>query len=221
MIKGILLDIDGTLVLSNDAHAHAWKDSFERYGYKVDFDDIRRLIGMGGDKLIAALQPQLTDKNGDGKNIAQYRQEIFLKTYVPSLKPTEGSREFVEALQANGLKTMVASSAKDDELSALLKAANLQDLLTEATTSDDAENSKPEPDIVQVALKKIGLSANEVVMIGDTPYDIEAAGKAGVKCIALRCGGWADDELSEAVAIYDDPADMNKHLAQVLDTQSD
>ncbi len=213
MIRGVLFDIDGTLVLSNDQHAKAWHEAFAQFGYDVPYEDIRRLIGMGGDKLIGRLEPGLSDEEGDGKKIKELRTEIFIQKYVPELQPTPGSRELVEAIQGLGLKTMVASSAKQDELEVLLQAAGVKDLLTEATTSDDAENSKPDPDIVQVALKKIGLQADEVGMIGDTPYDIEAATKAGVPCVALRCGGWSDRELNGAFAIYDDPADLLKHRA--------
>jgi HAD superfamily hydrolase (TIGR01509 family) len=208
MLKGVLLDIDGTLVLSNDAHAHAWVEAFSQFGYTVEFDEVRRLIGMGADKLIASVQPGLTDTEGTGKKIKEARSKIFLEKYAPHLQPAPGSRDLIEALQANGLKTIAASSSKSDELSALLKAARVDDLLTQATTSDDVDNSKPDPDIVQVALDKIGVRPDEAIMIGDTPYDIEAAARAGVRCIAVRCGGWEDEELAGAAAIYADPADI-------------
>lgn len=211
MIKGILFDIDGTLVLSNDQHAHAWEEAFAAYNYDVPYEDIRRLIGMGGDKLISNLQPQLNDSEGDGKLIKELRTQIFKEKYADTLKPAPGSRDLVVAAQQAGLKTVVASSAKSDELDVLLKAAEVNDLLTEATTSDDADNSKPDPDIIQAALDKIGFAPDEVGMIGDTPYDIEAASRASVPCVAVRCGGWSDKELSGAVAIYDDPADLLAH----------
>ncbi len=211
MIKGVLLDIDGTLVLSNDQHAKAWEEAFLEHGYVVPYEDIWRLIGMGGDKLISTLRPELNDEEGDGKKIKDRRAEIFLQKYANDLQPAPGSRELVETLKGLGLQLIIASSAKQDELDVILKRAKVDDLLTEATTSDDVENSKPDPDIVQVALNKIGLRSSEVGMIGDTPYDIEAAHKAGVPCVALRCGGWSDRELAGAFAIYDDPADLLKH----------
>lgn len=212
MIRGILLDIDGTLVLSNDAHAHSWVDAFAKSGFTVSFEDVRPLIGMGGDKLIAALQPGLTDSQGMGKQIKEARSRIFLKKYAPQLKPAPGSRQLLQALLARDLKVIAASSSKQDELDVLLKAAEVDDLLTEATTSDDADNSKPDPDIVELALDRLGLSADESLMLGDTPYDIEAAKKTGVKCIAVRCGGWPDSKLQGALAIYDDPADVLIHF---------
>jgi HAD superfamily hydrolase (TIGR01509 family) len=211
MIKGILFDIDGTLVLSNDAHAAAWQDAFAEHGYNVSFEAVRRLIGMGGDKLVNTLFPELSYDVGLGKTIKERRVGIFQEKYVAALQPTPGSRELVSEVLQRGLRTMVASSASKAELDALLQAANVADLLTEATTSDDAENSKPDPDIIQVALQKINLPADEVVMLGDTPYDVEAAGKAGVKCVGVLCGGWSKDDLQGAVAVYQDPADILAH----------
>lgn len=215
MLKGMLLDIDGTLVLSNDAHAHSWVDAFERFGYRVSFDAVRPLIGMGGDKLIRTVVPGLTDESGDGKKIKELRSKIFLDTYAAGVGPAQGARRLIEGLQAGGIKTIVASSSTQEELDALLKAGNLQDILTKSTTSDDADNSKPDPDIVQVALQKLGLAADEVLMLGDTPYDIASARKARIRCVAVRCGGWPDDGLAGAVQIYDDPAAVLEHLAEL------
>jgi HAD superfamily hydrolase (TIGR01509 family) len=211
MIKGVLLDVDGTLVLSNDAHARSWVDAFRSHGVEVTFAQVRPLIGMGGDKIIPHLVRGLSSKEGEGRAISTARGEIFRESYAVDLQPTPGSRELVEYLQAKGLRLVVASSAKEDELRILLKAAGVDDLLEEATTSSDADKSKPDPDIIQVALQKMQLPADQVIMLGDSPYDIEAAGRAGVGCIALRCGGWKDVDLAGALAIYRDPADLLEH----------
>lgn len=216
MVTGILLDVDGTLVLSNDAHAHAWVEAFAYYGYEVTFEEVRPLMGLGGDKLIQSLYPELTDKEGDGKHIKDVRSEILLDTYAPHLQPAPGSRDLVLSLQERGLKTIAASSSKSDELKVLLKAAEVDDILTESTTSDEVDNSKPDPDIVQAALDKLGLEAKQVLLIGDTPYDVQAAGRAGVRCIAVRSGGWTDDKLSGAVAVYDDAADVLDNLDKII-----
>lgn len=216
MIRGVLLDVDGTLVLSNEAHARAWVEAFKAHGYVVPFDKTLRLVGMGGDKLIAELVPDLNDESGDGKKINDLRSKLVLEKYAPSLQPAPGSRQLVQTLQRQGIKVVAASSSKEDELKVLLKAAQVDDLLAEATSSDDAENSKPDPDIIQAALEKVSLSADGVIMIGDTPYDIEAATKAGIDCVAVRCGGWKDDELMGAVAIFDDPQDLLNNLPTVL-----
>jgi len=212
-LRGVILDVDGTLVLSNDAHAHAWVEAFHNAGRDVPYERVRPLIGMGSDKLIPTVAPDLSSGGGLGKRIADERSRIFMRRYAPHLQPAPGARELVERLHEVGLKTMVASSAKRDELATLLRAARVDDLLREATTSSDAEQSKPDPDVVSAALQRIGLSADECRMIGDTPYDVEAGGRAGVAVIAVRCGGWADAGLHGAVAIYDDPADLTSHLA--------
>ncbi|MBW4648797.1 MAG: HAD family hydrolase [Kastovskya adunca ATA6-11-RM4] len=205
-LQGVILDVDGTLVLSNDAHAQAWVEAFADSGYEVPFEKVRPLIGMGGDKVLPKLVPELNDEEGDGKKISQRRKELVINHYAANLKPTNGSRQLVLQMQRAGLKLIVASSATSEELSLLLKAAQVDDLLTETTSSSDADNSKPAPDIVEVALKKLDLPPSEVVMLGDTPYDIEAAGGCGVGVIAVRSGGFDDEQLKGAIGIYDDPA---------------
>lgn len=207
-LQGVILDVDGTLVLSNDAHAQAWVDAFAEHGYDVPFERVRWLIGMGGDKLMPEVVPGLSDQEGVGKEIAERRKHIFADQYAQTLRPTPGARQLLMRLQEAGLRLVVASSAKEDELEMLLKAAQVEDLIAEATTSSDAEESKPAPDIVGVALDKLGLQASEVVMLGDTPYDIQSAGGCGVAVIAVRCGGFDDQQLADALAIYDDPADL-------------
>jgi phosphoglycolate phosphatase-like HAD superfamily hydrolase len=114
-------------------------------------------------------------------------------------------------MREQGLKLAIASSAQPDELRSLLQIVGAADLIEDKTSSEDAKRSKPDPDIMQVTLKKVGYPPNEVVMIGDTPYDIEAASKVGVATIAFRCGGWNDADLAGAIAIYNDPADLLAH----------
>jgi HAD superfamily hydrolase (TIGR01509 family) len=215
-MHGVLLDIDGTLVLSNDAHAAAWVEAFAHYNYSIKFDDVRKLIGMGGDKVIPKLVPELMAAEGHGKEISKFRSQLFLDKYAPHLKAAPGSRDLVKMLQANGVQLVVATSAKQAELQTLLKAAQVDDLLTQTTTSDDADNSKPDPDIVHAALQKLKVPAEHTLMLGDTPYDIEAAARAGVGLIALRCGGWSDSDLKGAIAIYNDPADVVAHYDETL-----
>ncbi len=205
--RGVLLDIDGTLVDSNDAHARAWVEALAEQGIDVPFAQVRRLIGMGGDKLLPRVSG-IEEDTPRGRKISERRREIFLQRYLPSLHAFVGSKDLLRHMRAEGLKLVVASSAKKDELRELLKICGADSLTDAVTSSDDAEESKPDPDIVYVALGKIGLPAAEVVMIGDTPYDIEAAGRAGVGVIAVRCGGWDDADLGGALAIYDDPADL-------------
>lgn len=209
--KGVLLDVDGTLVLSNDAHAQSWVEAFAAYGYNFAFGQLRPLIGMGGDKIIPMLVPDLEGEVGVGKEISERRKTLVLEKFVSQLKAAKGARKLVKKIQESGFKIAVASSATEQELTALLKAANVEDLIQIATTSSESENSKPDSDIVEAALKKIDLPPNDTVMLGDTPYDIEAGHKAGVGVIAVRCGGFSDTDLQGAIAIYDDPADLLQH----------
>ncbi|MER3492740.1 MAG: hydrolase [Mastigocladus sp. ERB_26_2] len=213
VLQAVLLDIDGTLVLSNDAHAQTWVDTFREFGYDVSFEQVRSLIGMGGDQIIPRIVPGLTDEEGDGKAIAQQRRKLFLNEYAPKLVPANGARQLVQHMLQSGLRLIVASSASSQEMEVLLKVAQVDDLLTEKTTSSDAEASKPAPDIVEAALGKLNSSPQEVLMLGDTPYDIKSATQAGVGVIAVRCGGFDDAALAGAKAIYDDPADLLAHYA--------
>lgn len=209
-LQGAILDVDGTLVLSNDVHAQAWVEAFADFGYSVEFEQVRPLIGMGGDQIVPKFAPGLSDKEGKGKEIADRRKELIINKYGPNLSPAKGTRDLILKMQSQGLHLIIASSATEQELSVLLKAARVDDLLSqeEATTSSDAEASKPEPDIVEAALNKFDMQPQQVVMLGDTPYDIESANKAGVEVIAFRCGGFDDKQLKDAIAIYDDPADL-------------
>jgi HAD superfamily hydrolase (TIGR01509 family) len=210
-LDGVILDIDGTLVLSNDAHAQSWVEAFANHGYEVPFDKVRPLMGMGGDQLVPQLFPDLNEEEEPGKTIASEHKELVLNKYRPELKPTDGARALVQKLLDNGLHVVIATSASPKELSVMLEVAKVDDLLHEATTSSDAENSKPAPDIVEAALKKAQMAPDRVVMLADTPYDIEAASKAGVDVIAVRSGGFSDEDLAGAIAIYDHPADLLQH----------
>ena len=209
----ILFDVDGTLVDSNDAHARAWVEAFAAFGVHVDYAQVRRCIGMGGDKLMPEVST-LREDTPKGKAIADSRREIFKQKYLPRVKAFPGARDLVAALKTRGLTLVAASSAKKDELGPLLAIAGADDILDAATSSDDAEESKPDPDIVQAALKQAKARPEHAIMIGDTPYDIEAAGRAGVRVIAFRSGGWNDPDLKGAVAIYDGPADLLAHLSE-------
>ena len=215
MLEGVIFDIDGTLVDSNDAHAQSWVDTFAEAGYDVPFDVVRPLIGMGADKLLPKTIGVKHDSE-EGKKLIKRRSEIFRKKYLPTLRPLEGSRALVLRVRADGLKAIVATSAKDEELQGLLKAAEVADLMEEKATASDAKRSKPDPDIVEAAIEASGISPRNLVMIGDTPYDIEAATRAKVRTIAFRSGGWSDAHLRGAVEIYGGPADLLAHYDSSL-----
>jgi HAD superfamily hydrolase (TIGR01509 family) len=207
LIKAVLFDVDGTLVDSNDAHAEAWVRAFSEFDIEVDPTKVRRCIGMGGDKLMPAVAGIL-EESPVGARIASRRSEIFKQDYLPNVQPLPGADRLVAAVKERGLTAVAASSAKKDELRALLKIANADSLMDAATSSDDAEESKPDPDIIIAALQRAKASPQEAIMIGDTPYDVEAALRAGVRVIAFQSGGWGIDDLKGAVAVYQGPLDL-------------
>lgn len=204
-LRAVLLDVDGTLIDTNLAHARAWVDALHEVGIGASVARLCRLIGMGGDKIL----PHLTGIDAEspiGRRIGTRRREIFLSDYLPACQPFRGTRELLERLRDNGLLRVVASSAQPDELSPLLERAGVADLINASATAGDAAESKPDPDIVQAALRRAAAAATESIMLGDTPYDVEAARQANVPIIGLRCGGWDEVALAGAAAVYDDPA---------------
>jgi HAD superfamily hydrolase (TIGR01509 family) len=205
--SAVILDVDGTLVDSNDAHARAWVDAFAAEGVTVAFDRVRRAIGMGGDKLMPAVA-NIEKDSPEGTRISERRARIFKERELPGIRAFPGVRALAERLLDDGYVLAVASSAQDDELRPLLERAGVLDLITTNASSDDAESSKPAPDIVVAALKAADVDASRAIMIGDTPYDVAAAGRAGVRIIALECGGWRREELNGAIGIYTDPAHL-------------
>ena len=207
MSRAVILDVDGTLVDSNGAHAAAWVDAFSEAGVAVDPGRVRRAIGMGGDKLMPEVSA-VTEDSPLGRRIGQRRSEIFKERYLPQVRPFPRVREFVQRCAADGFHLAVASSAKEDELGALLERANVADLIPTRTSSDDAENSKPDPDIVVAAIERAGAPRDSTVMIGDTPYDVAAAKRAGIAIIGVECGGWTRQELEGAIAVYANAAEL-------------
>jgi len=212
MYRAVILDVDGTLVDSNDAHARAWVDALAESGRMVPFARVRPLIGMGGDKLLAAAAGLDAD-SAEGQALAARRRKIFEERYIQFVRPTRGAADLVTWLRDERMTLAVASSAEAEELRDLLRIAGAIKLVENAASADDASRSKPDPDIVRAALARTGCAAQDAVMLGDTPYDVEAAHRTGVGIIALRCGGWTDDALGGALAIYDDPAELVERYA--------
>lgn len=214
-VRAVLFDVDGTLIDSNDAHAAAWVKAFNEHEIAVDPIEVRRSIGMGGDKLMPAVSG-IEEESDLGTKISERRGEIFKEEWLPTLKAFPGAQQLVKAISSRGLTAVAASSAAKDELKPLLEVAGAASLMDAATSSDDADQSKPAPDIVHAALQRAGVDAKNAVMIGDTPYDISAARRAGVRIIAFRCGGWLDPDLTGAVEIYDGPWDLVRAIERSI-----
>jgi HAD superfamily hydrolase (TIGR01509 family) len=206
MPKATIFDVDGTLVDSVDLHARAWQEALVKFGHPVTFEQARSQIGKGGDQLIPVFLSK-AEQEDHGEEMEEWRGKLFKSKYLPLVRPFSAVPELLRRVREAGLKVAVASSAKTSELEVYLSAARIEDLIDVATSSEDAGQSKPAPDIFQVALQKLGVQGHEAVAVGDTPYDAEAAGKADIRTIGLLCGGFTEAELRKAgcVAVYPGP----------------
>jgi HAD superfamily hydrolase (TIGR01509 family) len=207
MPQAAIFDIDGTLVDSVDLHASAWQAALVKFGHDVTFEQVRSQIGKGGDQLIPVFLSK-AEQEEHGAEMEEWRSKLFKCKYLPMVRPFSAVPELLRRVHEAGLKVAIASSAKQSELEVYLDIARIKDLVDDATSSEDAGQSKPAPDIFQTALKKLGIAAAEVVAIGDTPYDAQAAGKAGIRTVGLLCGGFTEADLCESgcVAVYPGPA---------------
>lgn len=218
MIEAFIFDVDGTLIDSNDFHAEAWQKAFAKYGREISFEKIRPQIGKGADTLLPVF---LTEREIEelGDEIAGERGEIFKKEYMPRVKPFPRVRELFQKIKDDGKRIALASSSNEDEVEAYKKIAGIEDLVEKATSSDDAEESKPNPDIFEAALKLLKNPALETVLVvGDTPYDAEAATKAELKIVGVLSGGFAERDLREkgCVEIYKDAADLLENYQKII-----
>ncbi len=206
MPKAAIFDIDGTLVDSVDLHALSWQEAFAEFGHEVSFEQARSQIGKGGDQLLPVFLSE-AEVEDHGEAMEAFRGKLFKSKYLPMVRPFSAVPELLRRVREAGLKVAAASSAKKEELKVYLEIAGVTGLVDVSTSSEDAEESKPSPDIFQVALKKLGLEGGEAVAIGDTPYDAQAAGKAGIVTIGMLSGGFTEDELRAGgcVAVYPGP----------------
>ena len=206
----VIFDVDGTLIDSVDQHAHAWVDALSDYGHRVDLGEMRRQIGKGGDQLMPMFLTA-AEIAEYGKDLEAHRARILKERYLPSIKAFPQVRALVERVRAAGRRVALASSASTDELAAHKKIADIADLVDGETSADDADRSKPCPDIFEAVLHRFHVAnPTEAIAVGDTPYDAQAAAAAGIRCIGLLSGGWEEKELRKAgcIAIYRDAADL-------------
>lgn len=206
-IKAVLFDIDGTLVDSNDFHVRAWLEAFAEAGHGFDAPVVHDQIGKGADMLVPTLLPEAGESAQ--KALGERHGAIFKDRYLKRVEAFAHARDLIVRVAGTGRRIVFASSASTEELEHYIGMLDVRDLVEAMTTSDDVENTKPAPDVFAVALGRIApLAAHEAIVVGDTPYDVAAAGKCGIAAVAVRSGGFADDVLrgAGAVALYDDVA---------------
>jgi len=199
--KAVLFDIDGTLVDSNEYHVAAWVEAFRRYGIPVPAEAIRPQIGKGGDKLVPSVDSQIDPQAV--KELSSLHDEVFRARYLARVQPFADAAELIRRVHEAGLKIVLASSAKQAEIDHYIGLLGVESLIDGSTSADDVQQSKPARDIFAAALEKLALrSPKEAVVVGDTPYDIEAARKCELDTIAVLSGGFDEGTLSGAIAIY-------------------
>ena len=209
-LKGAIFDVDGTLVDSNDLHIEAWREAFAHYGIGLTYEEVHAQIGKGGDQLIPVFLSQEQFEQF-GEELDKLRVEIFTRDYLPQVRPFPKVRQLFERLRSDGIAIALATSSKEVELKTHLANLGVEDLVDAATSADDADHSKPCPDIFEAALGQLDeVSAEEALVVGDTPYDAIAAKRAGLKTVGLSSGGFSEDALRDAgaVAVYVDIPDL-------------
>jgi HAD superfamily hydrolase (TIGR01509 family) len=212
-IKAVLCDLDGTLLDSNAFHAESWQRTLEHFGFPADFEAIVKQIGKGGEYLLPEFVP--ADKLPPlEKEINAFRKKLFHREYIDRIVPFADARRLLERMRQQGLRIAVATSSEKEDLEAFKTMLKIHDLIEEDATADDADKPKPEPDIFQAALKLLKIEPDEALALGDTPWDVEAASKAGVRTVAVQSGGWRREELQEAgaLAVYVDVADILRNF---------
>ena len=209
MTKAAIFDVDGTLVDSVDLHALAWHEAMVQFGHDVSFEQARSQIGKGGDKLIPYFLTEDAQRD-HGKDLEDWRGRRFKSKYLPLVRPFTAVPDLLKRVRDAGTRIAIGSSAKKAELAEYLDIARVADLIDVTASSEDVGESKPAPDIFEVVLRKLKLEAADAVAIGDTPYDAEAAGKAGVRTIGVLCGGFTEHALRQAgcVETYPGPASL-------------
>jgi HAD superfamily hydrolase (TIGR01509 family) len=211
MAKVAILDIDGTLVDTNYQHALAWWRAFKQHDELVPIWRIHRSVGMGGDKLIAALcGEQVEEEKGDDIRAAE--KALYL-AMIEEVVPLDGARDLITDLKDAGKTVVLASSAKANELDHYLDLLDVRDVVDEWTSSADVEETKPAPDLVEIAMNKA--TSDDAVMLGDSVWDCEAAKRAGIETVAVMTGGFSEDELRDAgaVAVFESLQDLRKKIA--------
>ncbi|MEU5960741.1 HAD family hydrolase [Micromonospora parva] len=212
-LAGVLFDVDGTLVDTTYLHTVSWWEALRQTDQPVPMAVVHRAIGMGSDKLLDHLLGPERDRDADQK--LRDAHDTLYAEYWERLTPLPRAADLLRACAERGLRVVLATSAAEHEVTALRRALNADEVVDTVTSSADARESKPAPDILEAALAQSGLAAERVVFVGDSVWDVAAAGKLNIPCVGLTCGGTSRGELAGAgaVAVYDDPAALLSELA--------
>ncbi|MEO8217142.1 MAG: HAD family hydrolase [Acidobacteriota bacterium] len=219
-LRCLILDIDGTLIDSNEAHLLSWAEAFRRFGIDVAQSELQKQIGKGSDhyvpEFLTARQMQRISKE-----LKDLKKQLYLDDYRPEVKPFAGVRERLFALHEAGIRLVLASSSDEDDVQYSIGLLGIEAILHGSTSKDDVKHSKPSPEIFDAARQKAGSSLEETVTVGDTPYDIAASHRASLATAALLCGGFSREALHKAEFIFDDFNDFADHIKAVERSLSD
>lgn len=210
--RGVLFDVDGTLIDSSYIHTIAWWGAFREHGYDIPMASIHHYVGMGGDRLVDSLLPEGRDRSADPEVMASHG--ALYASHWPALRAFKGAKDLLAQCHAGGLAVALASSARKKDLAVMGSVLDADAFIDSATSANDAKESKPAPDILVAALDAIGVEAADAVFIGDAVWDMLAAGALGIPAIGVTCGGVSAAELREAgaVEVYEGPQDLLQNL---------
>lgn len=209
-VRAVLFDVDGTLLDSNDAQAHAWLDTLRGHGIDVPFDQVRSRVGMSSERLLRELAHVEADSL-EGRELIERRSAVFKAHYLPDLGPLPGARVLVDRIRSRGVRCVAVTATPRADVADLLRASAVADLFELVVTEEDGQGTH-EAELIEIALERLDLGAREAVLVGDTPWDVALARRVRMEIIGLRSGGWKDEALAGAVAVYEGPAQLASRL---------
>lgn len=213
-LKALIFDVDGTLVDSNDLHAEAWQRAFRHFGKDVDYNVVRSQIGKGGDLLVPDLL-NAREMRKFGDDLSEYRKKLFMKEYLDRVTPFARAGEALHQLATMGIAIALASSAETEEVEHHVNSLGIKDILAAQTSKSDAEMSKPSPEIFEAAVERLGIEAELIFVVGDTPYDILAAHRCALPIVAVRSGKFPDEILRKAEFLFADVSELVERVDEV------
>jgi HAD superfamily hydrolase (TIGR01549 family) len=213
-LQGIIWDVDGTLVDSNELHVNCWLEAFAHFGKRFDRDVIFQHIGKGGDQLVPDLLGA-KEMRRFGKEVQSYRSKLFKQQYLPKVKPFAGIRELFQRLRERGIRMALGSSSDPEEVEYYTRLLEVADLIEGATSRKDAEHSKPSPEIFRAALERLGTDEARTLAVGDTPYDILAGHRVPLAVAAVLSGGFERELLTKAEFVFDDVHHLEREIDRI------